>query len=98
MLNQAFKFFGAKRMLLQAPETHLNRQKIIYSAKIKEIVGTIFTGGLEMPNLMTGIGSHACTHPRAYYISTSKSWHPDAPLRLLNFYGRQVDDNLEKLL
>ncbi len=62
--GSAFKFFGAKRMLLQAPETHLNRQKIVYSAKIKEIVGYIFTGGLEMPNLMTGIGSRACSHPR----------------------------------
>ncbi len=44
-----------------------------------------------MPNLMTGISSHASTHPYAYYISASKSWDPDAPLRLLTFYARQFD-------
>ncbi len=35
--GSAFKFSGAKRMLLQAPETHLNRQEIVYLAKINEI-------------------------------------------------------------
>ncbi len=44
-----------------------------------------------MPNLMTGISSHASTHPYAYYISASKLWDPDAPLRLLTFYLRQFD-------
>ncbi len=44
-----------------------------------------------MPNLMTGIRSHASTHPYAYYISASKSWDPDASLRLLAFYTRQFD-------
>ncbi len=40
----AFKFSGVKRMLLQAPETHLNRQEIVYLAKIIEILDYIFTG------------------------------------------------------
>ncbi len=31
----------------------------MYLTKINEIVDYIFTGGLEMPNLMTGIISHA---------------------------------------
>ncbi len=57
--GSAFKFSGAKRILLQAPETHLNCQEIVYLAKINEIMDNIFTGGWEMPNLMTGIGSHA---------------------------------------
>ncbi len=65
----AFKFSGAKRTLLQAPETHLNCQEIVYLAKITGILDHIFTGGLKMPNLMTGVGSHASTHPCAYYIS-----------------------------
>ncbi len=89
--GSAFKFSGAQRMLLQAPEKHLNRQEIVYLEKINDIVGYIFSDGLEMPNLMTGIGSHASTHPCTYYISASKSWDPDAPLRLLNFYTRQFD-------
>ncbi len=78
-------------MLLQAPNTHLNRQEIVYLAKINEILDYIFTGDLEMPNRMTGIGSHASTHLCAYYISASKSWDTGAPLRLLNFYARQFD-------
>ncbi len=78
-------------MLLQAPETHVNSQEIVYLAKIYEIVDYIFTGGLEMLNLMTGIGSHASTHPCTYFISASKSWDPDAPLRFLSFYARQFD-------
>ncbi len=89
--GSAFKFSGAKRMLLKAPETHLNRQEILCLAKINEILDYIFTGGLEVPILMTGISSHASTHPYAYYISASKSWDPDAPLRLLTFYARQID-------
>ncbi len=36
--GSAFKFFRAKRMLLQAPETHLNRHEIVYLGKINEIV------------------------------------------------------------
>ncbi len=89
--GSAFKFSRAKRMLLLAPETHLNRHEIVYLAKINEIVDYIFTGGLEMPNLMTGIGSHASTHPCTDYISASKSWDPYAPPRLLNFYARQFE-------
>ncbi len=50
--GSAFKFSGAKRMLLQAPEIHLNRQQIVYLAKINEILDYIFTAGLEMHNLM----------------------------------------------
>ncbi len=87
----AFKFSCARRMLLQALEAHLNRQDIVYLAKINAIVDYIFTGGLEIPNLMTGIGSHASVHPCAYYISASKSWDPDAPPRLLNIYARHFD-------
>ncbi len=89
--GSAFKFSRAKRMLLQAPETHLNRHEIVYLAKINEIVDYIFTGGLEMPNLMTDISSHASTQPYAYYISASQPWDSDAPLRLLTFYSRQFD-------
>ncbi len=59
--GSAFKFPGAKRMLLQAPETHLNCQEIVYLEKINEMVNYIFTGGLKTPKLMTGIGSHAIT-------------------------------------
>ncbi len=95
----AFKFFGAKRMLLQAPETHLNREEIVYLGKINESLDYIFTGGMEMPNLMTGISSHASTHPYAYYISASKSWEPDAPLIILTFLCEtvwQVDEILEE--
>ncbi len=36
--DSAFRFSGAKRMLLQAQETLVNRQKIVYLAKINEIV------------------------------------------------------------
>ncbi len=50
-------------------QRHLNRQEIVYLAKINEILDYIFTGGLEMPNLMTGISSHASTHPYAYRTS-----------------------------
>ncbi len=75
--------------LLQAPETHLYSQEIVYLAKINDIVDHIFTGGLEMPNLMTCVGSHASTYPCAYYISAFKSWYPDSPLRSLNLYARQ---------
>ncbi len=64
--GSAFKFTAAKRMLLQAPEAHLNRKEIAYFAKINEIVDYIFTGGLELPNLMMGIGSHTSTHLCAY--------------------------------
>ncbi len=32
-LGSIFKFSVAKMMLLQAPETHLNRQEIVYLAK-----------------------------------------------------------------
>ncbi len=78
-------------MLLQASKTHLNRSKIVYLAKINEILDYMFTGGLDIPYLMTGISSHASTHPYAYCISASKSWDPDAPLRLLPFYARQFD-------
>ncbi len=42
--DSAFKFSGAKRMLLQAPETHFNRQEIVYLAKINEILDYIFAG------------------------------------------------------
>ncbi len=42
--GSAFKFSGAKRMLLQAPETHLNLQEIVYLAKINEILDYILTG------------------------------------------------------
>ncbi len=42
--GSAFKFFGAKRMLLQAPQTHLHCQDIVYLAKINEILDYIFTG------------------------------------------------------
>ncbi len=59
--GSAFKFSGAKRMLLQAPKTHLNRQEIVYFANINDILDYIFTGSLEMPNLMTGISSHVST-------------------------------------
>ncbi len=77
--------------MLQAPETHLNRQEIVYLAKINEILDYIFTGGLKMPNLMTGIASHASTHQCASYISAFNSWDPDAPLRLVTFCARQFD-------
>ncbi len=40
---------------------------------------------------MTGIVSHLSTRLCAYYISASKSWDPDAPLRLLTSYARQFD-------
>ncbi len=60
----------------------------MYLAKINEILDYIVTGGLEMPNLMSDISSHANAHPYAYYISASKSWDCDAPLRLLAFYAR----------
>ncbi len=53
------------------------------------IVHYLYTGGWEMPYLMTDIISHASIHPYAYYISASKSWDLDAPLRLLTFYARQ---------
>ncbi len=43
--GSAFIFSGAKRMLLQAPETHLNCQEIVYFAKINEILDIIFTSG-----------------------------------------------------
>ncbi len=46
--DSALKFSGAKRMLLQAPKTHLNRQQIVYLAKINEGLDYIFSGGLEM--------------------------------------------------
>ncbi len=42
--GSAFKFSGAKRMLLQEPETHLIPQEIVYLAKINEISDYIFTG------------------------------------------------------
>ncbi len=45
-LGSAFKFSGAKRMLFKVPETQLNRQEIVYLAKINEIMDYIFTGGL----------------------------------------------------
>ncbi len=77
--GSTFKFFGAKRMLLHTPETHLTHQDIMHLAKINEILDYIFTGGLEMPTPMTGISSHESTHQYAYYISPSKSWDP--PLR-----------------
>ncbi len=89
--GSAFKFSGAKEMLLQAPETHLNRQEMVYLAKINDIVDYIYTGGLEMPNLMTDISSHASHYRFAYYISASKSWDPNAPLRLLTFYARRFN-------
>ncbi len=76
-------------------QRHINRQEIVYLAKINEILDYIFTGGLEMPNLMTGIISNASTHPYAYYISASKSWDPEAPLRVLNFYARQFDKGIK---
>ncbi len=72
-------------------QRHLIRQKIVYLAKINEFLDFIFTGGLVMPYLMTGISFHASTHPYAYYISAPKSWDPKAPLRLLTFYARQFD-------
>ncbi len=59
-------------MLLQTPETHLNSQEIVYLANINEVLDYIFTDGLEIPNLLTGIGSYASTHPYAFYISASK--------------------------
>ncbi len=86
--GSAFNFAGVKRVLLQVPQIHLNRQEI---AKIIEIVDNVFTGSLKIPNLLTGIGSHTSNHPRAYYISASKSWDPDAPLRLMNLYAREFD-------
>ncbi len=95
MSGSAFKFSGAKRMLLQALETHLNRQENVYLAKVNEILDYIFTGGLEMPNLMTGIRSRASTHSYAYYVFASKLWDPDAPLRLLTFYARQFDKRMK---
>ncbi len=55
----------------------------------------IFSGDLKIPTLMTGIGSHASTHPCAYYISAFKSWDPDAPLRPLNLYARQNDKGMK---
>ncbi len=74
-------------MLLQVPEIHLNRQEIVYLAKINAILDYICSGGLGMPYSITGIGSHASTHFCAYYIPASKSWDPDAPLTLLNLYA-----------
>ncbi len=71
--------------------TQLNCQEIVYLAKINEILDYIFTGGLEMPNLMTGISSHASTQPYAYYMYASKSWDLDAPLRFLTLYAKQFD-------
>ncbi len=52
--GSALRFSGAERMLLQAPETHLNWQEIVFIAKINEILDYTFTSGLEMANLMTG--------------------------------------------
>ncbi len=75
-MGKDFKFTGAKRMLLQATETHSNRQEIVCLAKIHNILDYIFTDGLEMPNLMTDISSHASTHPYAYYISASSHGIP----------------------
>ncbi len=72
--------------MLQAPETHLNRQKIVYLC-----MDYIFTGGLKMPKLMTDICSHTSTHTCAYYIPAFKSWDPGTPLRPLNLYARQFD-------
>ncbi len=63
----------------------------MYLAKINEMLDCIFTGDLEMPNLMTGIDSPARTRLCAYYTSAYKSWDPDAPLRQLNLYARQFD-------
>ncbi len=85
--GSVFKFSGAKRILLQAPETHFNRQEIVYLAKINEILDYI----LEMRNLLKGISSHASTQLYANFISVSKSWDPDATHRLLTLYARQFD-------
>ncbi len=70
--------------------SHLNRQEIVFLAKINASMDHIFTVGLGMPNLMTGISSHTSTHPCADYISASKSREKDAPIRLLNFYAREL--------
>ncbi len=43
-----------------------------------------------MLNIMTGVGSHAGTHPCAYCISASKPWDSDAPRRTLNLSARQL--------
>ncbi len=67
-LGSAFNSFGAKRALLKAPKTHVNRQEIVYLEKINEIVD-----GLKMPNVIVGIGSHASTHQCAFYIYAFKS-------------------------
>ncbi len=42
--GSAIKFSGAKRIMLQAPETHFNRQEIVYLAKMNEVLDYIFTG------------------------------------------------------
>ncbi len=82
-------------MMLQAPETHLNCQEIVYLEKINEMVNYIFVGGLKVPKLLTGIGSHASTHSCAYYMSAFKSWDPDASLRPLNLYARQFGKSMK---
>ncbi len=53
----------------------------MYLAKINEIIDYIFTGGWKMPNLITGIGSHASTHLCAFFIFAFKLWDLDAPHR-----------------
>ncbi len=77
--GSAFKL----RIMLQAPEKHLNRQAIVYLEKLNEIVDYRFTGGFRMPELMTSIG--AC------FISAFRSSYPDAPLRSLSLYTTQFD-------
>ncbi len=35
-------------VLIQAPEAHINRQEIVYLAKVNELLEYIFTDGLEV--------------------------------------------------
>ncbi len=89
--GSALTFSGAKRMLLQAPKTHLNCQEIVYLERFNENEDYIFTGGLKVPYLMMGIGSHVRLLHFCIQIMGSRrsSQTPEA--------GWQVDENLEKL-
>ncbi len=65
--------------------------KSILKASSKTTVDYTFTGGLKVPELMTGIGSRASSHQCVFFISAFKSWDPEAPLRPLTLYARQFD-------
>ncbi len=69
-LGSPFKFSGAKRVLRLGPETHLNCLEIVYLENINEIVDYIFTGGLEMPNLMMALTQVLTRAPTTFLHSS----------------------------